>query len=196
MKQRKKSAVRRLCFLAGVGLLVAAAGVLIAWQWGIRVSEQRSESYVQTLRTLMPEPQGAVPEERQDSTMPALELDGTDFIGILELPRYGSALPVCAEWGNLTRYPCCFSGSVYDGSMQIGGTTQKGQYDFYREISVGDALYFTDMTGNRYAYEVSQIRYEKHADQAALEREAAELTLFVKNVYAFEYILIFCNVKG
>ena len=196
MKQRKKSAVRRLCFLAGVGLLVAAAGVLLAWQWGIRVSEQRSEGYVQTLRTLMPEPQGAVPEERQDSTMPALELDGTDFIGILELPRYGSALPVCAEWGNLTRYPCCFSGSVYDGSMQIGGTTQKGQYDFYREISVGDALYFTDMTGNRYAYEVSQIRYEKHADQAALEREAAELTLFVKNVYAFEYILIFCNVKG
>ena len=77
--------------------------------------------------------------------------------------------------------------------MQIGGTSQKGQYDFYREISAGDVVFFTDMTGNRYAYEVKEIHYEKRADQDAFEREDAALTLFIKNVYAFEYVVIFCD---
>ena len=128
--------------------------------------------------------------------MPALSIEGTDFIGILELPSHGSALPVCADWGKPSRYPCRFSGSIYDGSIQIGGTSQKGQYDFYREISVGDSLFFTDMTGNRYAYTVTAIRYETHADQDALAREDASLTLFIKNIYAFEYMIIFCDIPG
>ena len=126
--------------------------------------------------------------------MPVLSLDGTDFIGILEIPLHDSALPICADWGNPSKDPRCLSGSIYDGTIQIGGTSQKGQYDFYREISVGDELFFTDMSGNRYAYAVTDLHYAKHADQATLTRENASLTLFVKNVYAFEYIIIFCDV--
>ena len=77
--------------------------------------------------------------------------------------------------------------------MQIGGTSQKGQYDFYRDISVGDSLFFTDMEGNRYSYEVKDIRYEDDADQSTLDFEEASLTLFIKNVYAFEYIVVNCQ---
>ena len=128
--------------------------------------------------------------------MPVLSVENTDFIGILELPRHSSTLPVCAVWGEINKYPCHFSGSIYDRTMQLGGTTQKGQFDFYREISVGDALYFTDMEGNRFTYQVANIRYEKHADQAALLRHDADLTLFIKNMYAFEYIIIFCDAAG
>ena len=180
--------------LAGIGLLMAAAIVLISWQHGMRTAAQQAAACVQTLRELIPEPQSTAPEERTDNTMPVLSIEGTDFIGILELPTHASALPVCADWGHSSKQPCRFSGSIYDGTMQIGATSQKGQYDFYREISVGDSVFFTDMTGNRYAYTVKDIRYEKHADQAALQREEAALTLFIKNVYAFEYVMIFCDV--
>ena len=196
MTNQQKTILQKICILAGISLLVIGAAVMIFWQWNIRTSQKRTEAYVHTIRTLIPEPQGAVPEARTDNTMPALSLDGADFIGILELPRYGSSLPVCGNWGKLTKYPCRFDGSVYDGTLQIGATTQQGQYDFYREISVGDSLYFTDMAGNRYTYTVSNLRYEKHADQAALHRTDAALTLFVKNVYAFEYIVIFCDLPA
>ena len=179
--------------LAGIALLAAAAVLLISWQWGIRTWDEKTDAYVHTIRTIIPEPQGAVLEDRSDDTMPALALDGTDFVGILEMPLYDSALPVSNSWGQSSRYPCRFSGSIYDGTMQIGATSQAGQYDFFREISVGDPLCFTDMEGNRYAYEVKDLRYEKHADADALMREDAALILFIKNIYAFEYIIVFCD---
>ena len=195
MKSHKKNILRNFCVLAGVALLATAGVILIFWQWSIHTSRQQAQDYVQTLRTLIPEPQNVALEERSDNTMSVLSLDGTDFIGILEIPRYDSALPVCADWGNTTRYPRCLSGSIYDGSIQIGGTSQAAQYDFYRELSVGDLLFFTDMEGNRYTLEISDLRYKKHADQIALQSCDAALTLFIKNVYAFEYLIVFCDIS-
>ena len=194
MMSRKSEVIRKSFILIGACLLVSAMVLLFVWQRGIRISEQKANAYVNMIRERIPEPQGAVPEERRDNTMPTLSLDGTDFVGILELPGYASALPVCADWGKPAKYPCRFTGSVYDCSMQIGATSQKGQYDFYRDISVGDRVFFTDMEGNRFSYAVSDIRYVKNADQSALQRKDADLTLFVKNVYALEYIIFSCDV--
>ena len=186
--------IRKICVLLGVLLLTAAIVLLAFWRWNISSSEQKARSYVTTLQSLIPAPQNAVPESRRDNAMSVLSVDGIDFVGLIELPRYGSVLPVCADWGKSTRYPCRFHGSIYDGTLQIGATTQAGQYDFYRELSLGDTVCYIDVEGNRYTYTITGLRYAKHADQAALQREESMLTLFVKNIYAFEYLIVFCNV--
>ena len=54
-------------------------------------------------------------------------------------------------------------------------------------------LSYRNMEGNRYALEVTDLRYAKHADQEALGRREADLVLFIKNMYAFEYIIVYCN---
>lgn len=196
MKMRNRNILRRLCLWAGAALVLIAGVTLALWLREIHNSREITADRVHTLQMLMPAPRGAFPEERQNNEMPAVSLEGTDFIGLLELPRYGSTLPVCSQWGAFSPYPCRLGGSLYDGSLQIGGSTRAGQYDFYREISVGDMVYFTDMTGNRYSYVVKEIRYEKHADQTALTSVPAALTLFLKNDYAFEYIMIFCDFSS
>jgi len=194
MKKLNKRVIPKICVLVGIALLVIGVLVLICWQWNINSSVQKSETYVKTLRNLIPETQGSVPEERRDNSMSVLSIDGADFVGVIEMPRYESALPVCANWGHLTKYPCRFSGSIYDSTLQIGATSQKGQYDFYREISVGDTVIFTDVEGNQYTYTVTNLQYEKHADQITLDREESSLTLFIKNVYDFEYLIISCDI--
>ena len=190
----KKWNFQKICLWAGFCLIAAAAVALLGYQWSITAAGSRAEAYVQAMDSLIPTPQGAAVESRRDNTMPLLSLDGTDFVGILEMPAYDSRLVVCGTWGQPEKYPCRFGGSIYDSTMCIGATTQKGQYDFYREISVGDAISFTDVEGNRYAYTVADIRYEKHADQDALQSRNSPLTLFIKNVYATEYILLFCDI--
>ena len=196
MKHQKRSLFQNICLLSGIMMLAAALVTLLFWQWNIHASAKAAGEYVHTLRTLIPEPRGAVPEQRQDNAMAVLSLNGMDFVGILEMPAFDSSLPVGADWGNISRYPCCFSGSVYDRSIRIGATSQPGQYDFFREISVGDSLYFTDMTGNRYRYVVEDIRYTRHAGEEIPDSREADLMLFIQNVYAFEYIRIYCNVPG
>ena len=194
MKKEKGHAIGKISVVAGIVLLVGAIVILAFWRWNIRNSEKLAEAYVNTLQALLPPPQDAVPEARRDNTMPALSVDGRDFVGIIEMPQYGSVLPVCGDWGKTSQYPCRFSGSIYDGTLQIGATSQKGQYDFYRELSVGDKIVYTDMEGNRYTFEITSLRYERHADQGALQQENVPLTLFVKNVYSFEYLIVFCDI--
>ena len=180
--------------ILGICLLAIALLVMLAWQWGILDAQVKAEIYVATIRQATPQTQGAIPEIRRDNTMARLSLDGRDFVGILEMPGYDLALPVGADWGESGKYPCCFFGSVYDRTLQIGATTQKGQFDFYREISVGDSVYFTDLEGNRFGYTVTQIDYESRFSQATSPREERDLTLFLKNVFGFEYIVISCDV--
>lgn len=194
MKKVNKHVISRICVLVGVAMLTLGILILICWQGYIHFWVQKSEHYVEKLQNLTPEPQGTVPQERRDNTMPVLSVDEIDFIGILEMPRYGVTLPVCADWGGIIQCPCKFSGSIYDSTLQIGATSQRGQFDFCREISVGDAVLFTDVEGNRYTYTVTNLQYEKHADQTALNRKEANLTLFIKNVYDFEYLIISCDV--
>ena len=196
MSKKNRSLFLDICLFGGVGMLATALVILFFWQWTIHTSAVRAVETVSALRALLPEPQGAVPEERRDNSMPAISLEGTDYIGILEMPAFESSLPVGARWGSSSMYPCRFDGSIYDRTIQIGATNQKGQYDFYREISVGDTLYFTDMTGNRYSYAVADIRYTSHADGITPDSREADLMLFIQNVYAFEYIRIYCNVPG
>ena len=136
MKKINKGVVQKICVLVGVALLVLGVLVLITWQWNIHSSIQKSKTYVDTIRAIIPKPQGAMPTEHRDNSMPIISVDETDFIGILEMPQYESALPVCAEWGRITKYPCNFGGSIYNRTLQIGATSQKGQFDFYRNISV------------------------------------------------------------
>lgn len=186
--------IQKNCVLVGICLLVGAVAILALWRWNISSSEKQAQYYVNTLQALIPKQQNAVPEERRDNTMSVLSVDEIDFVGIVEIPRYESALPVCADWGKTSQYPCRFSGSIYDGTMQIGATTQKGQYDFYRELSVGDTVHYTDVEGNRYTFTITSLCYEKHVDQAALQQKESALTLFVKNIYSFEYLIVFCDV--
>ena len=194
MNKINKPVIQKFCVLSGICLLLIGVLLLISWQWNIYSSAQKSETYVETLRNLIDEPQGAVPEEQTDNRMPILSIDKTDFVGILEMPRFESALPVCANWGRVTKYPCQFNGSIYDNTLQIGATSQNGQYDFYREISVGDTVIFIDVEGNRYTYAVTNLQYESHANQTTLSREESSLTLFIKNVYDFEYLILSCDV--
>lgn len=151
-------------------------------------------SLVEKIEAALPERSAGVMEKRADSTMAAVEIDGVDMIGLLELPGRGIKLPVAAEWDSSQQgfRPAKFSGSVYDGTLIVGGSSEAGNFDFADQLDAGEEVTFTDMTGRIFRYTVRKI---SHADNARAETLAdAEdmLTLFVKKNGTF--LIVRCGV--
>lgn len=114
--------------------------------------------------------------------MAAVEIDGIDVIGLLELPGRGIKLPVSAEWDSSEQSfrPARFMGSVYDGTLIVGGRSEDGNFDFIDQLDAGEELTFTDMTGRVFRYKVRKICHADNARAETLVDSESALTLFVK----------------
>ena len=183
----------KVCLSGGVILIALSLVLLVFWQKSVYSNEKRNQAYVDTLIERIPERQAAVMEARTNNMMPSFCINDHNFVAIMELPANGAIFPVGASWESHNDYPSRYAGSVYDGSLVIGATNQKGQLEFVKEISVGNKVYLTDMTGDCYSFEVFDIQYRKHADNDSLFSDKDDLTIFVKNIFEFEYIIFRCK---
>ena len=197
MKSRIK---KKLSFILGtVGILLIISAVSI----GIieKISERRSAENVKVicdeLISLLPEITDGISEEMRDLRMPSLQLDGIDYIGVINVPAFDKELPVSNIWNKnkVSSYPCRYTGSLYDGSLIIGGSSADGQFDFVKDIMIGEKLHFTDTRGLRYSLVVSDIRQTKDVSGESLKKRKGDLILFARNPFAFDYTVICCSFK-
>lgn len=191
-----KKVILRVIMIAGC-LLVLLAGILFTVsQIKIKNNKERLQEYVAVINQALPERQEAVLSQKTDSGMPVISVDGNDFLGILSFTENNATFPVCAEWEDVDAFPCRYEGSLYDNSLIIGTTDQSGQLDFTDEIFVFDELVFTDMLGDCYSFKVADIRYVDSASDEELKKGDYPLTVFVKKMYSFKYIVINCVALG
>lgn len=178
------------------GLVFLLTGLCIGGFFGIRMylGNQKSQAVATRLETLLPERTLGVPGIYSNTAMPVLEIDGTDYVAMLEIPDYGVKLPVSDGWDkkNLYAIPSRFSGSAYDNTLIIGGGNDLQQFSFCNQIDMGDTVLITDMTGAQFSYTVATVDRAKHAEAQWLEEEDFDLTLFCADVYSMEYIAVRC----
>lgn len=188
---RNKKRASALTIAGGV-LIAAAVLVFAAITFGKTRKESDFQSLISRIEAVMPERTPAAAEQRSDTRMPAIDIDGDDFIGILELPGCGVRLPVVAGWSKSpwAFRPARYEGSAYDGTMIIGGSSENGNFGFADGVDVGETVIFTDITGKVFTYKIERIN---HADNANAEilRSDALLTLFVNKNGG--YIIIRCK---
>lgn len=192
MKKRKTT----LFLAAGVCLILLGVALLLLQQLRMHRGNERSFQVAAKIEALLPERTLGVPGG--DTGMPVLQIDGTDYAALLEIPSFGLTLPVADRWdsGKLHFGPARFYGSAYDGSLIIGGADDPGQFEFCGRIEQGAQVILTDMTGARFTYSVSKVGRAKHADAQWLTEGDWDLTLFVQDVYAMEYIAVRCTLAG
>ena len=114
-----------------------------------------------------------------DMEMPTQEIEGNDYIGVLEIPSLGLSLPVMSEWSypRLKLAPCRYHGSAYTGSLTIAAHNYRTHFGPVRDVSAGTQVFFTDVKGRRFSYEVSTVEtIEATAIEEAVN-EAWNLTL-------------------
>lgn len=187
---------RRKPFLLILGtcLIVFSLCCVVVVQLQQYNGTKNCQEVVMEMNKILPDRTSGVPGTYSDSAMPVLEINGADYVALLEIPAQGVVLPVSDQWNSmgLSNSPARFSGSVYDKSLVIGGVDHPKQFGFCDEIEHGVVITITDMTGAQFLYSVSRIDRAKHAETQWLQNEEYDLTLFCRSTYSMEYIAVRC----
>jgi len=185
-----------LLLISGIVLMVGAVAGVVIHHFSVKNAGSQARKTVQTLYRLMPEVRPGVLDDRINVEMPALEVDGRDYVGIIEVLKYDRTLPIAAKWdaGAVDRFPCRYTGSIYDGTLIIGGSDNEGQFDFMKLITGGDAVHITDVTGTRYAYVVTDIQKSDNVSTANLTSKDTDLVFYARNTYSLDYTIVHCKL--
>ena len=145
--------------LAGIFLIFFSCTLVFVHQFRIHAGLTRSAQLAAKLEPMIPQRSEGYLGIYSEPEMPVLELEGRDWCGLLEIPAYGLTLPIQGVWdpGSLPSAPCRFWGSVYDGTMILGGADQEGQFAFCSRTNPGDFVILTDMLGNEFTYQVARV---------------------------------------
>ena len=186
MKRKKKGT----WLMTGGLLLIAAALFLTCFNlWDERRATNSAGEALRELEAVRPEEAEATePGEAEISAylldpgreMPAVEVDGGRYIGVLEVPSLGLELPVMETWSypNLRVAPCRYSGSAYQDDMIVAAHNYKTHFGQLKELRPGDEVRFTDTEGNVFRYAVAELETLGKYDVEEMTSGDWDLTLF------------------
>ena len=198
--KRKRKGTR---LMSGGLLLIAAALLLTCFNlWDEQRAANSAGEALQELEVVCSEQAettepGELPDYllAPDLEMPAVEEDGGDYIGVLELPLLGLELPVMESWSypDLRVAPCRYSGSAYQDDMVVAAHNYKSHFGRLKELRPGDEVRFTDMEGNVFRYAVADLETLGKYDVEKMTSGDWDLTLFTCNTNGQTRCAIRCD---
>lgn len=135
--------------------------------------------------------------ENQDRPMPTILIDGHYYIGILEIPSLQLSLPINEQWSYdyLKISPCCYYGSFYKNNMVIAGHNYSRHFNKIKKLRSGSEVYFIDVEGYQYHYQVMNIEVleENENEYLIQENDEWDLSLFTCNYNGEKRVVLRCK---
>lgn len=167
-------------------VFVLAALSLLLWN---RNEDRRAEAAVEEiLPRVIKQIETAAVENRDTLVYPdpystgmtETEIDGYFYIGYLSIPSLEIELPVMTDWSypQLRISPCRYFGSTKTNNLVIAAHNYSRHFGNIRNLSVGDAVIFTDMDGVVSGYEVAEIDILTPTDVEEMTDSGYDLSLF------------------
>lgn len=192
---RKKIGI--MCVCLGVVCLLNALGFIAYNRWEDRRAGEMVQSLLEAAQNSMAE---TAPEANKNPTeMPTVKVDGYDCIGILSVPVLELELPVLTDWSyaKLKKAPCLYYGTYHEKNFVIAAHNYTSHFGRLSALQPGDLVFFTDVTGRAYSYEV--ILLETLPEEATEEMITGGfgLSLYTCTPSGFSRVTVRCNtVKG
>jgi len=124
------------------------------------------------------------------NNLPKLQLENTDYIGIVNIINNNLLIPVESNCNNgifNIQSACLYS----KDKLIILGTNLKDSFSLFKEYNVDDKVTFTNMFGEKYEYKIKKIKRTDNLDN--IYKYDEDLIIVVKNYYDVEYILFICD---
>ncbi|MDO4357253.1 MAG: sortase [Clostridia bacterium] len=115
-----------------------------------------------------------------DPEMTVVEIDGYGYIGYLSIPAIGLELPVMSQWDydRLKIAPCRYAGACRSEDLVVCAHNYSRHFGTIRNLANGDKVYFTDMDGVVWQYEVEAVEILAPTDIQNMTAGEYALTLF------------------
>lgn len=192
--------------LGGIVMIFGAALVLAAlslFLWNGYENAQAGASVEEILPKVIEEIQessednGVYPDPYTDK-MTEVEIDGYAYIGYLSIPALDLELPVMSEWSypQLKISPCRYAGSTKTDDLVIAAHNYTRHFGTIKNLSPGDAVYFTDMDGMVSVYEVAEIDTLSPTDIEEMTDSGFALTLFTCTYSGQSRVTVRCDRTG
>ena len=112
--------------------------------------------------------------------MPKSSVGEYDYIGVLDIPALGMNLPVVGElsYSALKVAPCRYTGSAYQDDLIIAAHNYSGHFGKIKRLQAGDDVFFTDMDGNLFSYQMVSMEVLKDTAVKDMRSGGYDLTLF------------------
>lgn len=128
----------------------------------------------------------------------AIDVDGTKYIGLLEIPKINVTLAVSRDYSfeQMSESLCRYSGSIEDKNIIICGHNYKSFLENLKDVFDNDVLYFIDVSGKRTKYTVVETQYIDGNDSNKLytDEENWDLTVFTCNYSGYMRYLVRCKM--
>lgn len=150
-----------ICIFLGVVCILSSACLVVYNQMEDKSAEEMAQSLLKDVQNIIDEPQLELPllddTQKAPSEMATVKVEGYDCIGILSIPVLDLELPVLTDWSyaKLKKAPCHYYGSYYEKDFVIAAHNYKSHFGRLSELQTGDIVFFTDMNGETYYYEVA-----------------------------------------
>ena len=171
----------------GILLILGAAGLLLynrqeadeAASVSAKVLPRISE-YVEAARETATVPPLETDPAAPPREMPVAEIDGQLYVGVLSIPAIDYEVQVLSECNlDLLRLGACrFYGSTYTGDLVICAHNYNRLYSAVASLKQGDPVYFTDMDGLTWSYEVADLETLGPNMVEEMNHSGYELTFF------------------
>lgn len=176
-----KNRIGTACLVLGVILILSA---LLLYVYNTTEDSRAGEYSADILKELV----GIIEDSREEpedsytaSSVPTAVVDGKGYIGYIYMPTLEELeLPIMAEWSyeGLKKAPCRYSGSVAEGNLVLLGHNYTMHFGKLSRLVQGDKVYFTDISGRTYVYEVVGIDVLGETDIEAMTSGEYALSLF------------------
>lgn len=184
---------RKGIFCMGAGLLLLMVSLLLTiynfWD------ENRAAKSLLTVLQAFPvieKQEGNLPNGSRE--MSTVEIQGEEYIGMLQIPALELIAPVQSDWNDLAlkESPCRYSGSVYGNDLVVAGHNYQAHFGSLQMLQAGDNVIFTDAQGNVFRYTVQTQEILDGSDVEGMKSGDWDLTLFTCTYSGRERIAVRC----
>lgn len=202
-----------ICVFLGVACMVGSIGLVVYNRWEDETAEEIARDLLEDVQSIidekqpeqispedtdyLPENTENLPNEMLPKEMPTVEVGNYDCIGILTVPALDLELPILTDWSyaKLKKAPCVYYGSYYEENFVIAAHNYKSHFGRLSELQTGDIVFFTDVNGRSYYYEV--VLSETLPKEATEEMIAGgfDLSLYTCTPGGANRVTVRCNLK-